>query len=230
MHEGHRERLRKSYLAAGGDALHDHQLLELLLTYSIPRKDTNPLAHRLLKAYGSLEKVLSADPRELMGQEGVGESTAVLLSLVGTAAGRCLIPKQEKTVSLANPAAAAEYCRGLFFGARYEEIYVISLDAKHNLIHADKVASGTLNETVIYPRLVLECALRHGAASIILSHNHPSGDPKPSGEDIGTTHKVYEALNTVGIALFDHIIVGRSSVFSMVRNAAVELGTGTLCP
>lgn len=221
MHEGHRDRVRKSYLASGGRGMHDHQLLELLLTYAIPRKDTNPLAHRLLKAYGTLEKVLCADPKELMLQEGVGQNTAVLLSLIGTMAGRCITPKQGETVSLGNPAAAAEYCRGLFFGARYEEIYVISLDAKHSLIHADKVASGTLNETVIYPRLVLECALRNKASSIILSHNHPSGDPKPSGEDISTTHKVYEALNTVGIALFDHIIVGRGSVFSMVRNAVV---------
>lgn len=221
MHEGHRERLRKTFLSAGEDALHDHQLLELLLTYAIPRRDTNPLAHMLLKSYGSLEKVLTADPQELMLLPGIGEQAAVLLSLAGVLSGRCTKAMPQKRPCLGQPAAAIGYCRGLFFGAKYEEIYAISLDAKNMLLHTDKIASGTLSETTLYPRLVLEHALRHGAAAVILAHNHPSGDPTPSPEDVSATRKVYEALGSIGIKLLDHLIVGKNAVYSMARSAPI---------
>ena len=223
MHEGHRERLRETYLEQGVSALHEHQLLELLLTYAIPRRDTNPLAHSLLSAYGSLEKVLSANPYDLMRQDGIGPQAAVLLSLVGALAQRNGVRRTQKTV-LNTPEAASRYCMALLAGAKYEETYVISLDKRRAVLHADKVSSGTVGETVLYPRIVLECALRHGANSVILTHNHPSGDPQPSSEDVNTTRSVYDALQAVSITLHDHIIVGEGCTYSMVRDAVLRSG------
>lgn len=226
MHEGHRERLRETYLNNGASALHDHQLLELLLTFAIPRRDTNPLAHRLLTAYGSLEQVLAANPYDLMRQEGIGVQAAVLLSLVGTLmrrGGAARTARKRKTV-LNTPEAASYYCAALLAGAKYEETYAISLDKRRAVLHADKVASGTLGETVVYPRLVLECALRHGANSVILTHNHPSGNPQPSSEDVNTTRAIFDALQAVSITLHDHIIVGEGCTYSMVRGAVLDFG------
>jgi DNA repair protein radC len=223
MHEGHRERLRQTFLEHGASTLHEHQLLELLLTYAIPRRDTNPLAHSLLAAYGSLDKVLAANPYDLMRQEGIGRQAAVLLALAGALMQRGGAARPEKA-ALNTPEAASRYCMALLAGAKYEETYVISLDKRRAVLHADKVASGTLGETVLYPRLVLECALRHGANSVILTHNHPSGNPQPSSEDVKTTRSVYDALQTVSITLHDHIIVGDGCTYSMVRGAVLRSG------
>ncbi len=177
MHEGHRERLRQTFLEHGASTLHEHQLLELLLTYAIPRRDTNPLAHSLLAAYGSLDKVLAANPYDLMRQEGIGRQAAVLLALAGALMQRGGAARPEKA-ALNTPEAASRYCMALLAGAKYEETYVISLDKRRAVLHADKVASGTLGETVLYPRLVLECAqpsLRKPAAFERGCKNHPFG-------------------------------------------------------
>ncbi len=221
MHEGHRERLRQTYLEQGIDAFHEHQALELLLTFAIPRKDTNELAHRLITRFGSLRAVLSADPYELKKEEGVGEQVAVLLSLVGTLNKKT----KEARVSrkLDTPSEAARFCKALFEGKRYEAMYAISLDKKRRVLHSDLISSGTLIETAAYPRLVAECALRHGADSVILTHNHPSGDAAPSAEDFSTTKLMLRALEPLGIVLNDHIVVGSDEAFSMTQNALLHL-------
>lgn len=220
MHEGHRDRLRQTYLEQGIDAFHEHQALELLLTFAIPRKDTNELAHRLIKRFGSLKAVLSADPYELKKEQGMGEQTAVLLSLVGALNKKtkkaCVSPK------LDTPSEAARYCKLLFEGKRYEAMYAVSLDKKRRVLHSDLISSGTLAETAAYPRLVAECALRHGASGVILTHNHPSGDAQPSTEDIQTTKLMLRALEPLGIALNDHIVIGADEAFSMTQNALMQ--------
>lgn len=218
MHEGHRKRLRDTYLQSGADALHDHQLLELLLTFSIPRKDTNPIAHALLSAFGSLEDVLRADVNELMKIDGVGESTAVLLSLVGDMPTRMAYDKS-KPVRLATPKDAMAYCRALLLQQRYEVMYIVSLDKNLRVLHCEKLSSGTLTETAVYPRLVVESALRHSAHSILLAHNHPSGDLTPSKADVEATAMVLRALEPIGIRLHDHIIVSKNGAFSMARDS-----------
>ncbi len=224
MHEGHRNRLRETYLEHGASALHDHQLLELLLTFAIPRKDTNGLAHSLLAAYGSLGRILAADPYDLMRHEGVGRHAAVLLSLAGKLGQRGRLPRCGGHVPLSSLDAAARYCSSLFCGARHEEAYVISLDKRHAVLHADKISAGTPEETAIYPRLVVECALRHGASGVIIAHNHPSGNPEPSAGDIDTSEMIYMALGAVGIKMQDHIIIGNGCVYSMMRNMILHLG------
>lgn len=220
MHEGHRQRLRSTYLEQGVDAFHEHQALELLLTFAIPRRDTNELAHNLIARFGSLKNVLNANPYELQNVQGVGEQTAVLLSLVGA------LNKKTKaaheTPRLNTPLDAARFCKTLFEGKRYEAMYAVSLDKKRRVLHSDMVSSGTLAETAAYPRLVAEYALRHGANSVILTHNHPSGDAHPSAEDLETTKLMLRALEPLGIVLNDHIVIGAEEAFSMMQNALLR--------
>lgn len=223
-HSGHRQRLREAYQSGGAAALHEHQLLELLLTYAIPRRDVNPLAHKLIARYGSLERVLVAPVEELTRVEGVGENAATLLSLTGAL--RSLpSARANKRAAIKTPEEAANYCESLFAGRdKYEATYCVSLDKKRRVIHCDLVSAGTLAENVIYPRLVVEFALRHGAGSVILTHNHPSGDPAPSQSDIASTKAVCEALAAIGITLNDHIIIGCEGSFSMIRNMPLPKG------
>lgn len=224
MHEGHRERLRQTFLAQGADAFFDHQALELLLAYALPRCDTNALAHTLIQTFGSLQNVLTADVHDLMRIDGVGEKTAILLSLAGSLTRRV----QQETPPgkrLATPAEAVRFCRSLFRAERYEAIHVISLDKSLRVLYCDKLSSGTLTETAVYPRLVVESALRHGAHSLLLTHNHPSGDPHPSKADIDATLLILRAVEPIGIKLHDHIIISRDGAFSMTRDALLTGGS-----
>lgn len=221
MHEGHRSRLRESFIRHGAASFYDHQLLELLLFHSIPRTDTNPVAHKLLEHFGSLADIFDAPIDELMQVEGVGEKSALLISLVGA----CMQRKERSTkkkARLHTPAAAMRYCKTLFWAERNECMYVILLDKKQEVLRHDKVSSGTLNETAVYPRTVVECALRGRASSVLLAHNHPSGDVNPSSDDIETTMLILRALEPIGIRLHDHIIVGRDMAYSMARNGIIE--------
>ena len=221
-HEGHRQRLKDMYME-NGSAMMPHQKLELLLTYALPRRDVNPLAHRLIALYGSLSGVLEADPHELEKIPGVGRSTAILLSLSGELArtGRVQTVKRR----LKNPADAMTFCRALLDGEKYEAMYLISLDKNLVVLHTDRLSGGTLTETVIYPRIAVECALRHRAHSVILTHNHPSGDVTPSKEDIETTRRIVEAFSPIGVAMHDHIIIGGESAYSMMRDEKINYGS-----
>lgn len=224
VHSGHRKRLRQSYIRGGAAAMHEHNLLELLLTYAIPRKDVNPLAHELIAKYGSLARVLAAPVEELMALPGVGESAAVLLSLAG-ALKSLPAARTSGRVAINTPEEAARLCETLFEnGGKYEATYCVSLDKRRRVLHCDLVSAGTLTENVIYPRLVVEFALRHGANSVILTHNHPSGNPAPSRADVASTKAVCEALSGIGITLHDHIIVGAEGNFSMLRNTLLPSG------
>lgn len=216
-HMGHRERLRKQFREQEGKGFHEHQLLELLLTYSIRQKDVNPLAHRLLKRYGSLASLLQADVFELMQEEGVGEHTAVLLSLVGKLVPRAVyVPTEGQRILTSSD--AIPLCRSLVGQSKREELWAITLNHGHRVIHADRISSGTPSETPMYARLVVECALRHGAMGVLLCHNHPAGNPKPSPQDLDATAKVVRALEPLGITLYDHIIIAGESAFSLWSN------------
>ena len=221
IHEGHRQRLRESFYAQGADAFHDHQLLELLLTFSVPRRDTNETAHRLLDVFGSLNNVFSANLFDLRNIPGVGIQSALLISLVGALMRRSSKPVVDGD-RLDTPALAAAYCMRLLGDKKYETLYVISLDKNLKVLYADCISSGTLTETAVYPRLVVESALRHRAHSVIITHNHPSGNVMPSPEDISSTMQILKALEMIGIRLHDHIITGKGTSFSMVRDSALS--------
>ncbi|MEG1548769.1 MAG: DNA repair protein RadC [Clostridia bacterium] len=221
-HAGHRERLRRTYVDNGVRGMHEHQILELLLTFALPRRDTNPLAHDLLKRYGTLGSVLAANISDLAAVPGMGENAAVLLSLAGELAQGT--GAKHESARLNTPMQAMSFCRALLAGEKYETMYVISLDKRRKVIHSDRIGIGTLNETVVYPRVAVECALRHGASSVILTHNHPSGDASPSRADVETTKTVLTALTPIGITMHDHIIIGGNEAYSMVRGELIPSG------
>ncbi len=216
-HEGHRSRLRKTYQRNGIEGMADHQVLELLLTYALPRVDVNPLAHRLLDRFGSLEQVLSARPDQLRQVQGIGEATAVFLSLLGQVDRRILLQRfsgQGKLPVLATPSSLGGYMLALGLNDRYETLRLVCLNRKYELIYEGVVSSGSLTEVLADPRLILETALVHKACFIALSHNHPSGDVSPSREDEAAARRMVAAAEAVGIGVADQFILGRAAVYS----------------
>lgn len=161
IHDGHRERLRERYLKEGLDSFDEHSVLELLLCYSIPREDTNPIAHRLINAFGSLDAVLRADAKELIKVEGVGEKSALLISLTGDITRT--VKRRQAPIRIVKPADAICYCTALLEDEKYEVMYVISLNKSGAVLHADEVSRGSLSETAVYPRLIRNtlCATAH---------------------------------------------------------------------
>lgn len=218
VHNGHRARKKKQFRAHGLDAFADHEVLELLLFYAIPRVDTNPLAHRLIERFGSLDGVLSAPPEELEKVEGVGESAATLLSLILPLVRRSRMTAAKTPVIIGTPQAAGEYFVDLFFGMREERLYEACLDAKGKLLRCAKVADGSVDAVSVNIRVIVENALKCGASAVVLSHNHPSGVALPSADDNATTLAVYYALRTVDIRLLDHIIVADDDFVSTREN------------
>ena len=228
VHEGHRERLRERFIAEGLNGFDDHQVLELLLTYVIPRGDINPTAHALITMFGSLGGVLSADARDIMRVDGIGERGAVFLSMIYDITRRVQSENRHGRPQLKTPQAAGEYATNLLWRFKNEALCVICLDSAKRVLHSEKLPEGTVGETVIYPRQVVEIAIRSGAKSLILAHNHPSGDTTPSKNDIETTEKIRSALEPIGIALIDHIIVGDSCFFSFLKASTFDIdGTET---
>lgn len=221
MHEGHRQRLRERYIKTGPDGFMEHELLELLLTYAIPRRNTNDIAHSLIRRFGSLSSVLCADAAELASIDGVGDSTAVFLRLIGDVGRKAVRANDRKAPLLGTPAAAVSFALELLAGERYESVYVVSLDKSMRLLHAERLLTGTLTEAPLYPRRVVESALHHRAHAVLLLHNHPSGDPSPSESDAQATEAVKKALNSIDIRLFDHIIVGRNAAYSFSRGISI---------
>lgn len=221
MHEGHRERVRNRFLNEGLDSFEPHQILELLLFYSIPRKDTNELAHALLKRYGSLSAVFEADPADLMSVPGIGKNSAVLLTLIPSLARIYFKDKWGKKPRLNNTAKAGEYLVALFSGRQYEAFYVVCLDAQNRVNHPCMVHEGTIDQAPVYPRLIVEAALRHQAHSVILAHNHPGGSLEPSQADLNVTRKIVTALEAISIRVLDHIIVADGKYFSFADHGLI---------
>lgn len=225
-HKGHRERLRANYASQGGDALLDHQYLELLLTYAIPRRDTNEIAHALLDRFGTLENILRAEVAALMLVDGVGENTAVFLRMTGDLENRLALKRlsnEHGTVYLKTPYSAAVYARTLLSREGYERVKIVFLDSRKKVLSNETLSLGTLTEAQVYPRMVAERALLKRAHSVMLLHNHPSGDPTPSQADKDTTVSVRTTLDSVAVKLIDHLIVGGFYVFSFSTNAVIDL-------
>ncbi len=223
MHEGHRNRLRTRVLKEGIDSFEPHQVLELLLFYSIPRKDTNELAHKLLDEFGSLPGVFEADPKDLCKVSGIGENTALLLSLIPQLARRYSKDKWGEKPEISSSTKAGQYAVSLFAGRTYEAFYIICLDAQNRVNFSDLVHEGTINEAPVYPRILVEIALRHKANSVILAHNHPGGSLNPSRADIEATNNIRNALEAISIKVIDHIIVCGEKYYSFAENGRLGL-------
>ena len=206
---GHRERLRARFAKGGADAMPDYELLELTLFAAIPRRDTKPLAKALLARFGSFAEVIAAPAARLMEIKGVGESVVQQLKIVEAAAHRSAKTKVINRPALSSWTALLDYCTAAMARATNEEFRVLFLDRKNVLI-ADEVQNrGTVDHTPVYPREIVKRALELSASSIILVHNHPSGDPTPSRADIAMTREVAIAAKALGIAVHDHLVIGR---------------------
>lgn len=207
-HAGHRQRLRTRFLAGGADALADYELLELLLFLAVPRGDVKPLAKRLIGRFGSFGAVVSAAPQRLEEVSGVGPAVLTALKTVQACGIRLLAHRAREEPVIGNWDALLDYCQGAMSFEKIEQFRVLYLDRRNRLIGDEVQQQGTIDHTPVYPREVARRALEMGAAAVILAHNHPSGDPTPSGADIEMTGQIKAALSTLNITLHDHVIVG----------------------
>ena len=214
-HEGHRQRMKQRFLKSDLDSFDDLAILEFLLYYAIPRKDTNPIAHHLLDHYGSLAAVLEAPVEELQTVEGVSEHAAILLNLVPAVARQHMIRRTHLGEPLTTTTKCGEYLVPRFFGERDEVVWLLCLDAKMVPIDCRLLFRGSVNAANISIRKVVEVALACNATFVVLAHNHTSGLALPSREDVRTTQRLRVALDAVGILLCDHIIVAGDDFVSM---------------
>ena len=208
---GHRQRLRERFERAGADSLPDYELLELLLYLAIPRGDVKPLAKQLLERFGgSFAAVLGADAAELVKVKGVGLSTAHMLKLVAAAGVRLGREEVMARSVISNWRQLLAYCRAAMAQSKVEQFRILFLDRKNAVIADEVQQRGTVDHTPVYPREVVKRALELNASSILMVHNHPSGDPTPSRADIEMTREVREAAEKLGISLHDHVIISKS--------------------
>ncbi|MGB8314099.1 MAG: DNA repair protein RadC [Aestuariivirga sp.] len=211
---GHRERLRERFREAGAEALPDYELLEMVLFRAISRGDTKPLAKALIARFGSFSEVISAAPDRLKEVSGVGDAIIAELQLIRAAALRLMKGEIINRPLLSSWTAILEYCRASMAYNDKEQFRILFLDKKNQLIADEVQQVGTVDHTPVYTREVMKRALELSASAIILAHNHPSGDPTPSFADIDMTRKIIEAGQKLGIAIHDHVIVGRNGHIS----------------
>lgn len=208
---GHRARLRERFLKGGGKDMADYELIELLLTYVIPRRDVKPIAKELIRRFGSLAEVVNADVSRLTEVSGIKENAAVMFKLIQQAAGRFSWQNLSSSDApiISNWDAMIDYCRSEMAYLDVEEFRIIFLDTKFRLIGQEVMQRGTINQVAIHPREVIKLAMEKKAAALILVHNHPSGDVKPSRADVEITKQIDQALKSINIQLLDHIVISR---------------------
>ena len=214
-YHGHRARLRQRFEAAGADALADYELLEILLFRALPRRDVKPIAKALMARFGSFAEVLAARPERLVEVDGVGEAVVHDLKVVEAAARRLAKGAIKQRQALATWKEVLAYCRTAMAFAEREEFRVLFLDKRNALIADEVQGVGTVDHTPVYPREVIRRALEVGATALVLVHNHPSGDPSPSTADVKLTQEIIAIAKPMGIAVHDHLIVGRGGHASL---------------
>ena len=212
---GHRERLRRRLLDGGPDALLDHELIEYLLALAIPRRDTKPLAKQLLAEFGGIGRLLTADSEALKRVSGMGETSVAALKIAQAAALRLVKAEIIDRPVLASWQALLDYLRADMAHLTIERVRVLHLNSRNILIRDENMGDGSVDQAAIYVREVIRRAIDLGSASLILVHNHPSGDPAPSQQDIQTTRNIIDAGKKLGIAVHDHIIIGTNGHSSM---------------
>lgn len=206
IHNNHRQRIREKFIEHGLDVFADHEVLELILTFAIPRIDVNPIAHALINHFGSLFAVFQASPEELQAVDGIGPSAAVLISLFNPVFRRSKISKNSNTDAVNGIAAAGYLLRPYYIGLREETVYAAAFGARMQVLRVKQLFRGTFNSAQISVQKVLELAMSSGAAAMIIAHNHPGGIALPSEEDIETTRILQAALAAIGVQLLDHLI------------------------
>ena len=211
---GHRERLRRRFREHNLDNFQDYEALELLLLYVARQQDMKPVAKRLTEKFGSFSAVLDAPAEELMKIEGVGDSAITLIQFVKQAASRYLDQRSRLSITSQDLSEAINACRLKMGALPHEQFKLISLNASFVIVGEDIVAEGTIDQATVYPRKVVELAIKHGATTLIFVHNHPSGDVTPSEMDKLITRSLVLAARTVGVTVYDHVIVSSNGYFS----------------
>ncbi|MGO9021983.1 MAG: RadC family protein [Syntrophobacteraceae bacterium] len=223
--EGHRNRLRERFLKSGLAGFHDHEILELLLTYVIPRRDVKPIAKELLKEFGNnLASVFDAPPEALEREvAGIGKSAAVLISLIPRLFDSYQSSRWVHHETFSSTQAAVSYLRASLGTQRNEVFCVLALDSQNRLIAVEQVQRGSVNRTAVFPRQVAEASLKHRATAVILAHNHPGGGPLPSAADRQLTKRLKNILGDLDIVVHDHIIIaGHDQYYSFAETGGLE--------
>lgn len=217
-YRGHRDRLRARFLQGGADSLHDYEIIELLLTFAIPYSDVKPLAKRLIQHFGSFTRVMDASVEELIQVMGIGEYSAILIRLVKACTEYYLKEEALKRQRIPSLPALVDYCRTSMGGLKDEQFRVIFLNTQNEIITEEILQEGTVDQTVVYPRKVMELALKFKASGLILVHNHPSGKLTPSAADRELTRALVQAAKTLNVAVLDHLIISRQGYFSLAEH------------
>ena len=220
---GHRERLRKRFLEGGGKAMPDYEFLELLLTIAIPRRDVKPLAKALIKKFGSFAGVVNAPLEDLLVVDGLKETSATALKIVKEAAIRMSWQnlKDSQETIIASWDSMMDYCRMIMAHNEIEEFRVLFLDGKYKLIGEEIQNRGTVDQVAVHPREVIKSAINRGAKAIVLVHNHPSGDVKPSKADIEITRMIAKSAEDLEIQLIDHVIISKEDSYSFTGHGLI---------
>ena len=212
---GHRERLRDRLREAGPEALADYEMLELVLFRAIPRRDVKPLAKDLLAKFGSFAETIAANPLRLAEVEGMTPGAVAEFAIVEAAAHRLARGVAKKRLALGSWKEVVDYCRARMAYAEREEFRVLFLDRKNGLIADEALSQGTVDHAPVYPREVVRRALELSASALLLVHNHPSGDPTPSNQDVKMTLEIIAVAKPLGVTVHDHVIVGRQGHVSL---------------
>ena len=215
-YHNHRQRIRKRFLKVGLDGLADYEFVELILTLAIPQKDVKPTAKALVRQFGNLRGILDASVEELRQVNGIGSYTAAALKIIRSAATLYLQQSAEVIESLADPDRLSAFWR-MRIGALRDEVFEVGyVDSGHRLLRdgVERLEEGTTDRAMVYPRRVVEAALRRGAAALVLAHNHPNGNVQPSEQDKALTRAVVLAAETVHLKIIDHLIISPDEVFS----------------
>ncbi len=216
-HEGHRARLKKRFLHDNGESMESHELLELLLFFVIPRRNTNEIAHALLARFGSLVGVFTASVQELTEVDGVGESAAIFLKSVSSVIRRTDLEKQIELPRYTNISTLMEYVKPLFSQLNHERLYLLCFDPSMRMISCEKVCDGSVNAISVNSQIMLRMALTKNAQAVVLAHNHPLGVACPSAADLATTARYRDAFDKAGILMVEHFIVADDEVVSLIN-------------
>ena len=221
-HSGHRQRMRERFRAQGLDGFAPHEVLELMLFYAIPQRNVNPLAHRLLDRYGTLPAVLGASPESLMQVEGVGEYAGTLIALFGAVGRRAQRELGGPREVIRCREDAENHCIRLLAGEKRECFYAVCMNGQMESLGDVLIATGSIADVPAYPRVVVDAVLARNAHCVLLCHNHPGGSPLPSQRDVEATAVIEGLLETLEVALCDHIIVADGQALSMVREHYIQ--------
>ena len=220
--EGHRKRLREKFLESGLDGFHDYEVVELLLTLAMPRKDCKAAAKAAMEQFKTLQGVLEASPKALCEVPGVGPKNLLGIKLIKAVADRYLKKRLLQQDALNNSKELFEYLYHSIRDKTRECFNVVFLNAKNRVVATETLFEGTLTASSVYPREVVLAALNHHAAALIFAHNHPSGDPKPSPEDVAITRQLVFACRVVGITVHEHLIIGNNRYFSFADEGYIS--------